>query len=153
MVTAETSTAPVAAPSAWAPLRIVAFRNLWLALLASNSGTWMQTVGAQWLLVEQSGSDTLVAVVQTASTLPIVLLALPSGALADTFDRRRLLLAVQSFLVAVGVLLTVLTFAQRMPPSLLLTLTFVLGAGQALTGPAWQSVIPELVPRAQLAPA
>jgi MFS family permease len=134
-------------------LRIATFRNLWLALLASNIGTWMQTVGAQWLLVERSGTDTLVAVVQTASTLPILLLALPSGALADTFDRRRLLLAVQTFLVAVGVLLTVLTFAQRMPPTLLLTLTFVLGAGQALTGPAWQAVIPELVPRPQLADA
>ena len=140
-------------PSAWAPLRIATFRSLWLALLASNIGTWMQTVGAQWLLVEQSGTDTLVAVVQTASTLPIVLLALPSGALADTFDRRRLLLAVQSFLVAVGALLTVLTLAQRMPPTLLLTLTFVLGAGQALTAPAWQAVIPELVPRPQLASA
>jgi MFS family permease len=138
---------------AWAPLRIAAFRSLWLAVLASNIGTWMQTVGAQWLLVEQSGSDTLVAVVQTASTLPIVLLALPSGALADTLDRRRLLMAVQSFLVAVGVLLTVLTLAGHMPATLLLTLTFALGAGQALTAPAWQAIIPELVPRPQLASA
>ncbi|MFI6074217.1 MFS transporter [Actinoplanes sp. NPDC051343] len=141
------------APSAWAPLRVAAFRSLWLALLASNIGTWMQTVGAQWLLVENSGTDTLVAVVQTASTLPIVLLALPSGALADTLDRRRLLIAVQTFLVAVGVLLTVLTLAGRMPPALLLTLTFALGAGQALTAPAWQAIIPELVPRPQLASA
>ncbi|AEV85640.1 major facilitator transporter [Actinoplanes sp. SE50] len=140
-------------PAAWAPLRIAAFRALWLALLASNIGTWMQTVGAQWLLVEHSGSDTLVAVVQTASTLPIVLLALPSGALADTFDRRRLLIFVQIFLAAVGVLLTVLTQAGRMPPSLLLTLTFALGAGQAMTAPAWQAVIPEMVPRSQLASA
>ncbi|WP_067506541.1 MFS transporter [Actinoplanes sp. TFC3] len=146
-------TSPVAAPSAWGPLRIAAFRSLWLAVLASNIGTWMQTVGAQWLLVEQSGTDTLVAVVQTASTLPIVLLALPSGALADTFDRRRLLMGVQGFLVAAGIVLTVLTLAQRMPPALLLTLTFVLGAGQALTAPAWQAIIPELVPRAQLASA
>jgi MFS family permease len=152
-VSVEPSTAQAAASSAWAPLRIAAYRSLWLALLASNIGTWMQTVGAQWLLVEQSGTDTLVAVVQTASTLPIVLLALPSGALADTFDRRRLLLAVQVFLVGVGVLLTVLTVTGRMPPSLLLTLTFVLGAGQALTAPAWQAVIPELVPRPQLASA
>jgi MFS family permease len=142
-----------AAPSAWAPLRIAAFRSLWLALLVSNIGAWMQTVGAQWLLVEQSGTDTLVALVQTASTLPIVLLALPSGALADTFDRRRLLIAVQIFLTAVGALLTGLTVAGSMPPTLLLTLTFVLGAGQALTAPAWQAVIPELVPRAQLANA
>ena len=146
-------TAQVAAPSAWAPLRIAAYRSLWLALLASNIGTWMQTVGAQWLLVEQSGTDTLVAVVQTASTLPIVLLALPSGALADTFDRRRLLMAVQLFLLGAGALLTVLTFLGRMPPTLLLTLTFVLGAGQAMTAPAWQAVIPELVPRPQLASA
>ncbi|MCA2217403.1 MFS transporter [Jidongwangia harbinensis] len=152
-MSAEPSTAPAVAASAWAPLRIAAFRSLWLALLASNIGTWMQTVGAQWLLVEESGSDTLVAVVQTASTLPILLLALPSGALADTFDRRRLLLGVQVFLVGVGLVLTVLTVAQRMPPTLLLTLTFVLGAGQALTGPAWMAVIPELVPRAQLASA
>nr|WP_221381682.1 MFS transporter [Actinoplanes polyasparticus] len=142
-----------AAPSAWAPLRIAAYRNLWLALLASNIGTWMQTVGAQWLLVEQSGSDTLVAIVQTASTLPIVLLALPSGALADTLDRRRLLIAVQSFLVAVGLLLTSLTLTGHMPPALLLTLTFALGAGQALTAPAWQALIPDLVPRPQLANA
>ncbi|GAA2885621.1 MFS transporter [Actinoplanes cyaneus] len=143
----------VEAPSAWAPLRVAAFRSLWLALLASNIGTWMQTVGAQWLLVENSGTDTLVAVVQTASTLPIVLLALPSGALADTFDKRRLLIAVQVFLTGVGVLLTVLTVTGHMPPTLLLTLTFVLGAGQALTAPAWQAVIPELVPRPQLASA
>ncbi|MEU4564822.1 MFS transporter [Actinoplanes sp. NPDC023936] len=136
--------------TAWAPLRVTAFRSLWLALLASNIGTWMQTVGAQWLLVEESGSDTLVAVVQTASTLPIVLLALPAGALADTFDRRRLLLAVQVFLTGVGVLLTVLTVTDHMPPELLLTLTFVLGAGQAVTAPTWQSIIPELVPRSQL---
>src|SRR4051812_23862599 len=152
-MSAESPATAIATPSAWAPLRIATFRNLWLALLASNIGTWMQTVGAQWLLVEQSGTDTLVAVVQTASTLPIVLLALPSGALADTFDKRRLLIAVQTFLVAVGALLTVLTLAQHMPPTLLLTLTFVLGAGQALTGPAWQAVIPELVPRNQLANA
>jgi MFS family permease len=141
------------ATSAWAPLRVAAYRSLWLALLASNIGTWMQTVGAQWLLVEQSGSDTLVALVQTASTLPIVLLALPSGALADTLDRRRLLIAVQSFLIGVGALLTVLTLAGHMPPALLLTLTFALGAGQALTAPAWQAIIPDLVPRSQLASA
>ncbi|MFI2711636.1 MFS transporter [Micromonospora sp. NPDC018662] len=140
-------------PSAWAPLRSAAFRSLWLAVLASNIGTWMQTVGAQWLLVDQPGAATLVALVQTASMLPVLMLALPAGALADTFDRRRLLIAVQCFLAAVGVLLTVLTAAGRMPPALLLTLTFGLGVGQALTLPAWQAVIPELVPRSQLVSA
>jgi MFS family permease len=136
--------------SAWAPLSVAAFRSLWLALLASNIGTWMQTVGAQWQLVESGGSDFLVSLVQTASMLPIVLLALPSGALADTFDRRRMLLTVQSALCAVAVLLAALTATDHMPPALLLTLTFALGAGQALTVPAWQAIIPELVPRAQL---
>ncbi|MEV4641423.1 MFS transporter [Actinoplanes sp. NPDC049548] len=152
-MSAEPVTAPVASPSAWAPLHIAVFRSLWLALLASNIGTWMQTVGAQWLLVEQSGNDTLVAVVQTASTLPMLLLALPSGALADTLDRRRLLIGVQAFLTATGILLTVLTLTGHMPATLLLTLTFAFGAGQALTAPAWQAVIPELVPRPQLASA
>ncbi|TDC72861.1 MFS transporter [Micromonospora sp. KC606] len=145
--TAETPT------SAWAPLRLAAFRALWLAVLASNVGTWMQTVGAQWLLVDQPNAAALVALVQTASMLPVLLLALPAGALADTFDRRRLLIAVQGFLAAVGVLLTALTAADRMPPALLLTLTFALGAGQALTLPAWQALIPELVPRDQLVSA
>ncbi|WDZ82291.1 MFS transporter [Micromonospora cathayae] len=145
----------VSAPSisAWAPLRLAAFRGLWLAVLASNIGTWMQTVGAQWLLVDQPGAATLVALVQTASMLPVLLLALPAGALADTFDRRRLLIAVQGFLAVVGVLLTGLTAADRMPPALLLTLTFAIGVGQALTLPAWQAVIPELVPRDQLVSA
>jgi MFS family permease len=136
--------------SAWAPLRHAVFRNLWLAVLASNIGTWMQTVGAQWLLVEQPNAATLVALVQTASMLPVLLLALPSGALADSFDRRRLLLGVQAYLCAVGLVLTLLTAAGEMPPALLLTLTFGLGVGQALTLPAWQALIPELVPRSQL---
>ena len=144
------SAGPAAAeppPSAWAPLRVAAYRNLWLALLAANIGTWMQTVGAQWLLINEPNASTLVALVQTASMLPILLLALPAGALADTFDRRHLLIAVQFFIVGVGVVLTLLTATGRMPPALLLTLTFAFGVGQALTLPAWASVIPDLVPR------
>ncbi|SCE83778.1 MFS transporter [Micromonospora mirobrigensis] len=135
------------AVSALAPLRTAAYRSLWLALLAANIGTWMQTVGAQWLLIHQSNAATLVALVQTASLLPVLLLALPAGALADTFDRRHLLISVQLFMVAVATALTLLTAAGRMPPALLLTLTFAFGVGQALTLPAWAAVIPELVPR------
>lgn len=136
--------------SAWAPLRTAVYRNLWLALLAANIGTWMQTVGAQWLLIHHSNASTLVALVQTASLLPVLLLALPAGVLADSFDRRNLLLAVQLFLVAVALALTLLTLTDRMPPALLLTLTFAFGVGQALTLPAWAAVIPELVPQEQL---
>ena len=141
--------APPAA-SSWAPLRDKVFRALWLAVLTSNIGTWMQTVGAQWLLVDEPNAATLVALVQTATTLPIVLLALPAGVLADSFDRRLLLVAVQGFLTVACGLLAVLTFAGQMPPALLLTLTFLLGCGAALTAPAWQALVPDLVPRAQL---
>ncbi|WP_349876428.1 MFS transporter [Micromonospora sp. HUAS YX12] len=149
MVTATDATAEPSV-SAWAPLRTAVYRSLWLALLAANIGTWMQTVGAQWLLVHQANASTLVALVQTASLLPMLLLALPAGALADTFDRRHLLISVQLFLVAVAAALTLLTAAGRMPPALLLTLTFAFGVGQALTLPAWAALIPELVPREQL---
>jgi MFS family permease len=134
-------------PSAWAPLRVATYRNLWVAMLVANIGTWMQTVGAQWLLIDERNASTLVALVQTASMLPILLLALPAGALADTLDRRRLLIAVQFFIVVVGVVLTLLTATGRMPPALLLTLTFAFGVGQALTLPAWAAIIPDLVPR------
>ena len=84
-------------PSVWAPLRIRAFRVLWFAQLGSMLGVWMQTVGAQWILVGTPDSAALVALVQVATTLPMLLLALPAGALADIVDRRRLLIAVQLF--------------------------------------------------------
>jgi MFS family permease len=136
--------------SPWAPLRRSVFRNLWIAVLASNVGTWMQTVGAQWLVVPEPNAATWVSSVQAATTLPVLLLALPSGALADRFDRRRLLLAVQLSLFVTGIVLTVLTAMDLMPPPLLLVFTFLLGVGQALTLPSWQAIIPEVVPRAEL---
>jgi MFS family permease len=140
----------VAPEPAWAPLRHRTFRALWLAAMVSNIGTWMQTVGAQWLLVHEPNAPTLVALVQTATAAPIVLLALPSGVLADILDRRRLLIAVQAFQVVVGVALTALTAAGRITPGPLLAFTFALGAGTALNVPAYQSLIPELVPREEL---
>jgi MFS family permease len=135
---------------AWAPLRAPVFRMLWIAVLAGNVGTWMQTVGAQWLVVREPGAATWVSLVQVATMLPVLLLALPSGALADRFDRRRLLLAVQAGLFLLGAVLTVLTALDEMPPPLLLAFTFLLGVGQAVTLPTWQAVIPEVVPRDEL---
>src|SRR5262245_50115692 len=126
---------------------------LWLTVLVSDIGTWMQTVGAQWLLVSVPNAATLVALVQTADTLPDLLLALPGGALADVVDRRRLLIGLQVFQVAAGVGLTGLTLAGQMTPPLLLGFTFVLGTASALATPAYQAVIPELVPRNQLSSA
>jgi MFS family permease len=134
----------------WAPLRNGVFRALWIAVLVSNIGEWMQTVGAQWLLVDQPHASTLVALVQTADMLPVLLVALPAGVLADTLDRRWLLIVLQGILVVVGAALTVLTFAGQMPPALLLLFTFVLGAVSAATTPAYQAIIPEIVPRSQL---
>lgn len=136
--------------SAWAPLRIKAFRVLWLAQLGSAMGTWMQTVGAQWLLVGEPGAEALVAMVQVAAMLPMLVLALPSGALADILDRRRMLVGVQLFQVCVAVALTALTAVGRMTPALLLTFTFLLGCGVALSQPAYQALIQDLVPRAQI---
>ncbi|GAA2538170.1 MFS transporter [Winogradskya consettensis] len=139
--------------TAWAPLHDKIFRGLWIGVLASNVGTWMQTVGASWRLVAEPDAATWVSLVQTATMLPVLLLALPSGTLADTFDRRRLLLGVQVALFAVATTLTLLTAADLMPPPLLLVFTFLLGVGQALTLPTWQAVIPEVVPRDELASA
>jgi MFS family permease len=138
------------ADSIWAPLRVGIFRVLWLAVLVSNIGTWMQTVGAQWLLVNQPHASILVSLVQTADMLPDVLLAYVGGVLADTFDRRLLLIVVQGCLVFTGLVLTILTIAEQISPALLLTLTFLLGAGSAFSTPAYQAIIPELVPRPQL---
>ncbi len=136
--------------SAWAPLAQRAFRWLWIGALISWIGTWMQTVGAQWLLVDAPNAAALVSLVQAMNTLPVMLLALPGGVLADSFDRRRLLLAVQGYLFTVGILLAVLTAAGLMPPALLLLFTFALGAGGAVQLPTWQSMMPQLVPRTQL---
>jgi predicted MFS family arabinose efflux permease/quinol monooxygenase YgiN len=137
--------------SAWAPFAARVFRALWIAQLVSNIGSWMQTVGAQWLLVGHNAA--LVTLVQTASSLPVVLLALPSGVLADRYDRRTVLLAAQFAMLAVSTVLTVLAFADELTPQLLLGLTFLLGCGTALMGPAWQAIQPELVERRQLGQA
>jgi len=142
--------APSQTVSTWAPLRIGVFRALWLAVLVSNVAVWMQTVGAQWLLVSQPHASILVALVQTVDYLPDVVFGLVGGVLADTFDRRRLLMAVQAFLVIVGVALAALTFAGQMPPALLLTFTFLIGSASVVTLPAYQSLVPDLVPRNHL---
>ena len=136
--------------STWSPLRIGVFRAIWIAVLVANVGTWMQTVGAQWLLVHLPHAAILVALVQTADFLPDVLFGLVGGALADVFDRRRLLIVVQLTMACVGGALTILTFVGQMPPALLLVFTFALGCSSVFTNPAYQSLVPELVPRDQL---
>jgi MFS family permease len=141
---------PVVDSSPWAPLGQRVFRWLWICVLISWTGTWMQTVGAQWLLVNEPNAAALVSLVQVANTLPVMLLALPGGVLADSFDRRWLLITVQAYLFCVGILLAVLTALGQMPPALLLLFTFAMGAGGAVQLPAWQAMLPELVPRSQV---
>jgi MFS family permease/quinol monooxygenase YgiN len=139
-----------AALSAWTPLRTPVFRALWIASVVSNIGTWMHDVGAAWLMTSLTPSPFLVALMQTATSLPIFLLALPAGALADIVDRRRLLLFTQGWMCASAVALGVLTLAEVTTPAVLLVLTFALGLGAAMNMPAWQATTPEVVPRAQL---
>ncbi|GAA1276264.1 MULTISPECIES: MFS transporter [Streptomyces] len=137
--------------SPWAPLAARVFRALWIAQLVSNVGSWMQMVGAQWLLIGHDAA--LVTLVQTASSLPVVFLALPSGVVADRYDHRRVLLTAQLAMLAVSGALTALAFVDALTPMLLLVLTFLLGCGTALMGPAWQAIQPELVERRQLGQA
>src|SRR6267143_4511364 len=115
--------------SAWSPLRESVFRALWIATVASNIGTWMQDVGEAWLMVSFTKSPILVALVETAGSLPVVLLALPAGALADVIDRRRLLLVMQCWMCVAAGAMGVLALLGYMTPVRLLVLTFLLGVG------------------------
>ena len=139
--------------SAFAPLRAPVYRALWIATLASNMGTWMQDVGAAWLMTTLSPSPVMVALVRAANALPMFMLALPAGALADVIDRRRLLLVTQIWMLVSAATLAALTFFDLTTPSLLLALTASLAIGTAFNAPAWHAIVPELVPRSQLVAA
>ncbi|HTQ01519.1 MAG TPA: MFS transporter [Casimicrobiaceae bacterium] len=138
---------------AWAPLGNALFRNLWIATIVSNLGTWMQDVGAGWLMTSLSSSPSLVALVEAADSLAVMLLALPAGAIADIVDRRRLLLFVNVYLLVVAAALAALTFLGLTTAWALIGFIFVLGIGAAVVMPAWAAIVPELVPPKELAPA
>lgn len=123
------------------------FRTLWCAQLFSNVGTWMQTVAAQWMLVHQPHAATLTSAVQAAGLLPVLLVSLPGGVLADVLDRRRLLIGLSAVMTVITGGLAALTAAGLATPTVLLSFTFALGCCQALNSPVWQAVQPELVPR------
>jgi MFS family permease len=138
------------ATSVWSPLQHSVFRALWIASLVSSIGTWMQNVGGVWLMSSFSASPFLVALMQTATSLPVFLVGLPAGALADIVDRRRLLLLTQGMMLLAAGLLSAATIAGVIGATGLLVLTFVLGLGSALNMPTWQAVMPDLVPRRDL---
>src|SRR5262245_38088917 len=143
----------LAAASAWSPLRNALFRSLWIATIVSNVGTWMQDVGAGWLMTSLSSSPSMVALVEAADSIPMMLLALPAGALADIVDRRRLLIFVQVYLLAVAGTLGVLTLLGMTTAWMLLGFVFAMGVGAAVTVPAWAAIVPDLVPAEELSSA
>jgi len=136
--------------SGWAPLRHRLFRNLWIASLISNLGGWMQDTAGTWLMTALTSSPLLIALMQTAASLPVLILGLPAGATADIFERRRLLIFWQSWMLGTVAILSVLTFVGVISPWTLLALTFLLNIGSAMNSPGWQAIVPELVPRAEL---
>src|SRR6201993_3044395 len=139
--------------SAWAPLREPLFRAMWIAAIISYIGTWMQSVGAGWMMTIIDGSPLMVGLVQAAVALPVFLVILPAGALADMVDRRRFLLITQGWMVLASGTLGILTLFHVVTPWLLLGFTFPRGLGAVMNDPAWQAITPELVPTEQHAAA
>ncbi|MDO5642396.1 MAG: MFS transporter [Paracoccus sp. (in: a-proteobacteria)] len=139
-----------ARPSTFAPFRHPAFRTLWTATLVSNFGGLVQAVSAAWLMTQLTGNATLIALVQASNTLPIMLFALASGALADIFDRRQIMIAAIAFMGLISVALAVTAWQGLLTPWSLLAFTFLIGLGQALYNPPWQASMGDLVPREDL---
>src|SRR6202163_808273 len=142
--------ASTTAASPWSPLSNALFRSLWIATIVSNVGTWRQDVGAGWLMTSLSSSPSIVALVEAADSFPLMLLALPAGALADIVDRRRLLIAIQFYLLLVTGTLGILTLLDMVTAWMLLGFVFVLGVGNAVMLPAWSAIVPELVPHDEM---
>ncbi len=142
-----TEAAAPAVASGFAPLRIPLFRDRWIAATVSSLGTWMQDTAGTWLMTALTTSPLLIALMQTAASLPILILGLLAGATADIFDRRKLLLFWQAWMLASVAILAVLTFLGHISPWALLAFTFLLNIGAAMNNPAWQAIVPELVPR------
>ena len=134
----------------WRPLQTPIFRQLLIADVLSDVGTFMQGVGSAWLMVSLGAGPLYVALTQTATTLPFFLFALPAGSIGDIVDRRRLILSTETWMVCVAGVLAAVTFAGIVTPRLLLALTFALAAGDAVETPTWRAVLPEVVRKEDL---
>src|SRR6202521_93469 len=142
-----------ASASPWAPLRLATCRMLWLVWLASNVCMWMNDVAAAWLMTSLTSSPVLIALVQTASALPVFLLGLPSGALADILDRRRYFMVTQFWIAGNAAVLYVVALAGGLTSHVLLALVFTNGVGLAMRWPVYAAILPEVVPRSMLGDA
>jgi MFS family permease len=140
-------------PTLWRPLRVSTFRNLLIANVVSDMGTFMQSVGAAWLMISLHAGPLYVALTQTASALPYFVFALPAGSIGDIVDRRKLILFTETWMASVAIVLAAVTIGGLITPLLLLILTFALSAGDAFETPSWRAVLPELVSKEDLAPA
>ncbi len=136
-----------------APFRHTAFTVIWTATLVSNVGGWMYSAASGWLMTSLNPDPLIVALVQAASTLPICLFAIPAGALADIFDKRKFLIVVESLTTAVSAIYAAMIGFGLATPGNLLLFTFLIGAAGAMTVPAWQAVVPRLVPKDDLSAA
>jgi len=141
---------PEKPPGPFAPLALPTYRMFWIASLFSNTGTWVHEIGAGWLMSTLDGSPQMVSAVRAATALPIVLLAVPAGALSDRVDRRKMMLVVQCWLMAIAATAAMLTYLERITPAGLLMLTICMGLGVVLHVPTWQASIPEIVTRKHL---
>lgn len=136
--------------SALSPLRYPVFRGVWAATTLSNVGSLIQSVGAAWMMTTIAGSPEMVTLVQASITLPIVMLVLIAGAIADNLDRRRMMLGAQTFMLVVSVSLALFAWAGWITPWLLLAFTFMVGCGVAFNAPAWQASVRDMVPTSEL---
>lgn len=135
------------------PFRNRTFRMLWIAALVSNFGGLVQAVGAAWLMTSLTQSQSMVALVQSSVSLPIMIFATLAGVFADNFDRRKVMMIAQSFMLIVSILLAIMTYMGLLTPWLLLGFTFLIGCGTALHNPSWQASVGDIVTRDELSAA
>ena len=138
------------APSALSPFRFPVFRSVWIASTLSNFGSLIQSVGASWMMLSIAPSPDMVALVQASTSLPIMLLSLVAGAMADNMDRRKVMLFAQAFMLLVSVVLALSAWSGLVGPWLLLLFTFLIGCGAAFHAPAWQASVGDMVPRPEV---
>jgi MFS family permease len=135
------------------PFRHPAYATLWTATVVANIGTWMYSSAASWLMTELDADPLTVSLVQVASSLPMFLFAVPAGALADVVDRRRYLIVAESLITALSAIFAALVWLGLVTPGILLVFAFLIGVGAAAIAPAWQAIVPQLVPPEDLTPA